>query len=430
MTVGNQSAVLKDELAKLGSQPANPNQLENPLLQFSSISQRFIDSYSVLEEQVDRLSSELAEQTAQKQQQYEQRVKLADRLERILATLPSAVVVIDGHGKVTENNPLAEDMLGKPLVGEAWLNIIARSFAPRSDDGHEISLKDGRRVKVETKALDTEPGQIVVLTDLTETRQLQENLSREHRLAVIGKMMASLAHQIRTPLASALLYSSQITSSRLDVEKQQRFQTNLQHSLHQLQRQVSDMLLFASGGVSTKERFSLASLVHQLETDIATSSINDQGELVLKYDFDEHQLNQMTLFGNCQALLGAINNLIDNAFHACRANRSKGRDISIEVEVSLNADAQKLLIKVTDNGSGIALSDLSKVFEPFYTSKARGTGLGLAVAKTVVSSFNGTIEISSVQGSGTQMNINLPIRAQDEQVESDTPQVLHHATGE
>ena len=116
------------------------------------------------------------------------------------------------RGRVQECNPTAIDLLGEPLEGESWLNVIQRVFAPRFDDGHEVSLKDGRRVSIATRSLAGEPGQLIVLTDMTETRALQERLSRHQRLSALGKVSASLAHQIRTPLSAAMLYGEHLVS--------------------------------------------------------------------------------------------------------------------------------------------------------------------------------------------------------------------------
>jgi len=310
--------------------------------------------------------------------------------------------------KVQECNTLAEDMLGQPLVGERWLTIISRAFAPRSDDGFEISLKDGRRVKVETRALGNQPGQIVLLTDLTETRKQQESHSREQRLSSIGKMMASLAHQIRTPLSSALLYSGHISSQKLNEEQHQRCHNNLQHSLKQLQRQVSDMLLFASGGVSSKERFQLSDLIKALKADLGSYQLHKETDINFENLINENLESETTLFGNIQALLGAIANLIENSIHACSKNRAQGKLVDIAVVFEIK-NKKKLSISVSDNGCGIAKSDQKQIFQPFYTKRARGTGLGLAVVRTVVNSFKGKINVESEGKSAAVTTINLTL---------------------
>jgi two-component system sensor histidine kinase FlrB len=100
----------------------------------------------------------------------------ANRLEHLLQVMPAGVVVIDGKGIVKQSNNLAKALLGEPLEGQLWRTIIARSFKPQADDGHEVSLYDGRKVKLSITPLEKEPGQLIVLTDLTETRQLQQRI--------------------------------------------------------------------------------------------------------------------------------------------------------------------------------------------------------------------------------------------------------------
>ena len=416
MTTGTQPVWIKDisavnlqlsESEQLDVEKLNPIDNQQALSQFSDISRKFIDSYTHLEKHIDQLSNELAAQTAEKEQQFEEKNRLAERLEKILSTLPSAIVVLDGHGKVQESNALAINMLGSPIIGETWMNIISRSFAPRSDDGHEISLKDGRRVKVETKALGSEPGQIILLTDLTETRKLQEHQSREQRLSVIGKMMASLAHQIRTPLSSALLYSGHISSQKLNQERQQRFHMNLQHSLKQLERQVSDMLLFASGGVASKERFNLDDLIKTLNLDLNSNIEMKDTDINIVIDVSDEDLSEITLFGNMQALLGAIANLVENSRHACKDNKSKGKLVDISLDIA-HLNNENLSISISDNGCGISSKDTTQVLRPFFTSHARGTGLGLAVVQTVINSFKGSINIDSTLVSGTTIGLLIP----------------------
>ena len=151
----------------------------------------------------------------------------ATRLEHLLQVMPAGVVVIDGKGHVKQANHLAKSLLGEPLEGQVWRNIIKRSFKPQADDGHEVSLFDGRKVKLSITPLVNEPGQLIVLTDLTETRQLQQRIGHLQKLSSLGKMVASLAHQIRTPLSAAMLYAANLSSGDLAKESRQRFSDKL-----------------------------------------------------------------------------------------------------------------------------------------------------------------------------------------------------------
>ena len=182
---------------------------------------------------------------AQRRHELEEKERLAQRLRNVLDLLPGGVIVIDGQGLVRDANPVALELLGEPLVGVNWRDVIVRSFAPRKDDGHEISLRNGRRLSIATRSLSGEPGQLVLLTDLTETRRLQDQLARHERLSSLGRMVASLAHQIRTPLSTALLYASHLEQGGLSEQQQQRFAGSLKARLHELEHQVRDMLVFA-----------------------------------------------------------------------------------------------------------------------------------------------------------------------------------------
>src|SRR5690606_39895731 len=109
--------------------------------------------------------------------------QLADGWPTPLGALLAGVVVLEKRGVLSQCNPAAMALLGEPLDGERWIDVIKRCFSPRSDDGHEVSLKDGRRVSIEIRTMENQPGQLILLTDLTETRQLQSQLAHAQRLS-------------------------------------------------------------------------------------------------------------------------------------------------------------------------------------------------------------------------------------------------------
>ena len=164
--------------------------LEQAFALFNQMSTQLSSSYSMLEARVSELKGQLALVSAQRMQELAEKERLAQRLQSLLDLLPGGVIVIDGQGVVREANPVARSLLAKPLVGMLWREVIARNFAPREDDGHEISLKDGRRLSIATRSLQGEPGQLVLLTDLTETRRLQDQLARHERLSSLGRRVA------------------------------------------------------------------------------------------------------------------------------------------------------------------------------------------------------------------------------------------------
>ncbi|MCY1423787.1 Signal transduction histidine-protein kinase AtoS [compost metagenome] len=358
------------------------------------MSSQLTNSYSMLEARVTELKGELAVVSAQRMQELAEKERLANRLQHLLDLLPGGVIVIDAQGIVREANPAACELLGLPLEGELWRQVIARCFAPREDDGHEVSLKDGRRLSIATRSLGAEPGQLVLLNDLTETRHLQDQLARHERLSSLGRMVASLAHQIRTPLSAALLYASHLTEQTLPVDTQQRFAGRLKERLHELEHQVRDMLVFARGELPLTDRLTPKALFQALQQAAQT---HVQGHAV-RWQCDSH-LGE--LLCNRDTLVGAMLNLIENALQA------SGEPARLKVH--LYRREQVLHLCISDAGTGIDSALLARLGEPFLTTKATGTGLGLAVVKAVARAHQGSLQLRSRPGRGTCARISLPL---------------------
>jgi len=383
-TQGQSSSV--EQASRLG--------LEQAFALFNQMSSQLTDSYSMLEARVTELKGELAVVSAQRMQELAEKERLANRLQNLLDLLPGGVIVIDGHGIVTEANPAACELLGLPLEGQLWRNIIARSFAPREDDGHEISLRDGRRLSISTRSLDAEPGQLVLLNDLTETRHLQDQLARHERLSSLGKMVASLAHQIRTPLSAALLYASHLTEQELPVATHQRFAGKLKERLHELEHQVRDMLVFARGELPLTDRLTPKSLLQSLQA----AALTHVQDVAVRWQCDSHSGE---LLCNRDTLVGALLNLIENAV---QASAGKAR-----LKVHLYTRGDTLRLCISDSGSGIEAAVLARLGEPFFTTKTNGTGLGLTVVKAVARAHQGELSLRSRPGRGTCALVTLPL---------------------
>ncbi len=328
----------------------------------------------------------------------------ASWLSHLVDTLPAGVIVLDGRGMVAKANQIAVNMLGQPLEGEQWFNIIHRAFRPQQDDGHEVSLHDGRRVKLEITPLAPEPGQLILMTDLTETRKLQARVAHMQRLSALGKMVASLAHQVRTPLSAAMLYGAHLGSDSLRSASREKFHTKLMSRLKDLESQVNDMLMFAkSGDHQVVETLSLQSLLSEVtKGSEAMLSLN---ESILNTVLPEPDI---TITGNQTALAGAIGNLIQNAIQI----KGKGAEITLQAE---RLNDTEVSISVTDNGPGIKPEDLAHLFQPFYTTRTQGTGLGLAVVNSVANSHKGRVLAENhtnaeQQVCGAKFSMILPIQ--------------------
>lgn len=371
--------------------------LEQAFQHFNEVSSSLTGFYEGLEQQVSLLSKELAQARSQKNREYEERERVSNRLENLLRALPGGVVVIDGQGIVQECNPAAIELLGTPLLGERWREVVDRAFKPQWDDGHDVSLHDGRYVNISTQSLDPEPGQILLITDVTETRQLQEQISGLKRASAMGEMAAALAHQIRTPLSSALLYISNLGMNDLDVERRKRFTKKTMSALQHLETLVEEMLLFARG---ERLNASPANIV-----DVISDFIEQQhAELEncnLKIKFN-NKISNVQVNLSCDAFKSALQNIFNNA---CQAG---GNVVNLNIDLE-HKQPEQVQLKITDDGPGIPDSVKSRIFEPFITTRINGTGLGLAVVDAVVRAHKGTVTVEDASETGTCFKICLPV---------------------
>ena len=325
---------------------------------------------------------------------------LVRRLNNLFHALPGAVVMLDGEGRVVQSNPAASELLGEPLEKEHWRDVVNRAFSPRWDDGHDISLVNGRIVNISTQPMIDEPGQILLIKDVTETRQLQEQLNRAKRLSAKGEMAAALAHQIRTPLSSAILYLSNLSHKNLDQTAREKFTEKSLARLNTLEKLIEDMLLFARGGNFETQKFSLFNLIEMLiqqtESQIQASGIN----LIIDPGMTDCQIRI-----NPDAMISILGNLIDNAIQA------SGEDGTIFITAKLITINNEKVVRISlaDNGSGIPENIRATLFEPFVTSRANGTGLGLSVAQAVIRSHGGGISVRDAEPQGTIFDITLPV---------------------
>lgn len=380
--------------------PSDKQTLEQAYELFSRMSEQLRESQGLLEQQVVQLKAELADVSAQRARELAEKACLAGRLQNLLDLLPGGVIVLDGRGIVREANPVARELLGEPLEGQLWRELIRDRFAPRDDDYHEVSLRTGRRVSLATRSLRGEPGQIILLTDLTETRQLQSQLARNERLSALGRMVASLAHQIRTPLSAALLYASHLNQPALSRAHRQRFSQRLKDRLQTMELQVRDMLLFAKGDLPLNNQVTAQTLFAELRRQAETLI----GEANANCRWEDRSPEGVRLLCNQETLIGALLNLIENAIQAGAP--------AARLKVIQRLQEDHLSISVIDGGRGMSRAELAKIGEPFYTTRSQGTGLGVSVVKSVAQAHGGAFLLRSRAGQGSWAELVLPVLPQ------------------
>jgi len=375
--------------------------LKEAFNEFNTHADQLTATFDDLNLQVQRLTAELNEEQNKRQQQLAEKERYASRLSHLLSALPAGVVVLNMLGCIEESNPAAIELLKEPLEGELWRDVIQRAFMPGSQAGQEARLNDGRIVSISTCPRGDEPGQIILLMDVTETRLLQQALSRHQRLSAMGEMSAKLAHQIRTPLASALLYTSNLSKQNLPNEEREKFISKSLARLQHLENVVEDMLSFSRIGELGHELVELDDLLDELNQAMETHLDSENCSFVI-----DGESSSIFINANRDALLGVLQNLVTNAIQAC------GSEGTIKVHVSQVDQTHGIPsvdIILTDNGPGISEEIIENIFEPFFTTRSKGTGLGLAVAKAVVENHAGSIWVESSDSQGTTFVIRLPV---------------------
>jgi len=385
--------------------------LKSAFALFDQLSGQLADSYHLLENRVTELNEELSTLSDRRLQELAEKEKLANRLESLLNFLPGGVVVLDSSGCVSECNPAALELLGEPLQGELWRDVIKRSFAPRQDDGHEVSLHDGRRISIQTRNLG-EDGQIILLTDQSETRRLQSELSRHERLSALGKMMGALAHQIRTPLSSAMLYAGHLCNGKLNEERRQEFSEKILGRLNNIERQIQDMLFYVKGELALDDVISVAQLQSELAEAMEVPLMTSESRCDWVINCREEYIRC-----NRDALVGAVLNLVNDAIQAVERKAHlriefnsypKALSEALPKNSNLAQEAPRLWIRVCDKGPGMSPELLNSVGDLFVTTKAQGTGLGLSVVQAVARAHRGKFLLQSTVGKGTCASLLIP----------------------
>ena len=218
-----------------------------------------------------------------------------------------------------------------------------------------------------------------------------ELLQRNGRLSAMGASMAEFAHQVRTPLASTLLYAGQLDSAD---PRQARIAGKIVNGLRELRRMADDMLGFAAGTRCSRERVNVTVLLQELRDELAGQLADGSSLAVSVTDPD------LEVTANHDSLKGAIANLVCNADEAASGNAN--------ILLHGHRFGDRVHLCVTDDGPGIADEIRARLFEPFFTTRSNGTGLGLAVVKAVARAHDGRVDFTTSE-LGTSFSVQLPV---------------------
>ncbi len=337
--------------------------------------------------------------------------------QHVIDSMPNGLISVDAQGKIQTVNPLASQLLGLPissLQGRFFSEIFPKGGISLADTLHMGKAIIEQEVDWHTPAghhipfsLSATPlradngiiqGAVVMLHDLRDLRAMQEQVQRAERFAALGRLAAGVAHEIRNPLGAIKGLAQYFQRKWKDLPEDRTYAEVIVREVDRLNRVVTDLLEFARVRPPQYESLDVQVLVQHAVTlvmpDAQAKGVRIQiQESAAPFYADRDQITQVLL------------NLLLNAIDAV----TTGDNITITITIT-DREGEKVEIRIQDTGCGITPSDLSQIFDPFFTTKKKGAGLGLAIAHQVVVSHQGTIEVESTPGQGTEVILRLPLR--------------------
>jgi PAS domain S-box-containing protein len=340
---------------------------------------------------------------------------LRDSADAIITMDPDDVVTSWNKGAESIFGYLANEIIGKPVemllspeLREAReLESIGRSFrahgAVRSHQTERVT-RDGRRIQVifTRTAIKDDFGNVIgsssVVKDVTNFRNLERQLADAEHLATLGELSAGLAHEIKNPLAGIKGAIDVIRDSLPPTDKHRDILGDVLHEVSRIDKIVRDLLNYAKPRPPSHSSIDLPGLVQRI---VAIARAAPQNR---SYSLEVRQLAPIPGFTGDETQLQQV--LLNLLLNAQNALPSGGR-----IEITLDYDPQAKIIRmaVTDNGPGIPEEIQKKIFQPFFTTRTDGTGLGLATCLKNVQYHGGSIEVHSIAGTGTTFTVTIPL---------------------
>ena len=339
---------------------------------------------------------------------------------KLLETMDNAVISVDNNGKIKTFNRKSEEIFGKKK--EEVLNrdcqevlnlkingecLLKECLLEKKNISQEIILEEkGLKKKIvdlNTSFLTDESGEVTgvvaVIRDVTEIKDLNEEVARHKRLVALGKLSAGIAHEIRNPLSSIRGLAQFVYNSFSKTDERKEDLNTIIQEVDRLNKLVVQVLDFAKLKKLNLTRFSLNDLIRNIAELFKLEIKDGQIEFNLKLSpdisqiqADENQVRQILM------------NVIINAIQAI----PKKGEIKIKTEKALLKGDPAVKLIIEDSGIGIPEKDFTQIFDPFFSTKEKGSGLGLSIVYKLVEAHQGEIKVVSKEGEGTKFVIFLP----------------------
>lgn len=343
-----------------------------------------------------------------------------DYTSQVIANMANGLLGLDRHGKLVSYNQVALDLLELEEVN--LKHVAIENIIDFNATGIRDTIKSCRKVidqeflftsrsgqmttlSISSTPIENEMGQckgvVVVLRDLSEIKALEQKVRESEKLAAVGRLAASVAHEVRNPLSSIKGLAQYMSNTLQDGSQQKQHAQIMVKEVDRINRVINDLLTFSRPLQPERNPTNVHELIQHavqlIKADAETRHIElrtNLESLQVTPLLDENQMTQVLL------------NLLLNALSAI------GQNGIIDISVHVTGDGHLLVIEVQDDGEGIAPEHMPRIFEPFMTTKEKGTGIGLAIVKKIIEIHDGHIEVTSPTNNndrGSIFKMSIPI---------------------
>ncbi|KKO18273.1 MAG: hypothetical protein DCC43_00045 [Candidatus Brocadia sp.] len=394
---------------------------------FNQYTQRLEESYNQLQRRVKEIDREMALANARLKDKVQELDSLTKYLNNLLSSIHSGVIAVNMEGKVSTVNTATEKILKLPkldFVGKKVEEIFKNSDGSTSllqvalekkkdciDVERKIVTSQGVTKLIESSvslikdANENTVGAVEIFRDLSEIRELEKRLRNADKLAAIGAMAASVAHEIRNPLNGIEGFSALLSRDFDDSDPRKKLVNNIIQGTKNLNKTITELLVFARPLRMNLKNSKISEILNKtlffVAEDIKQKSV--QNINIRK----EYSCNVDGLTCDPEKLQQAFLNLCLNALQSM----PHGGSLSVFTR-SYEVDGfEGVQVGIRDTGIGIKKEVIHKIFDPFFTTKQEGTGLGLAIVSKIVDAHNGKISVESQENIGTTFYVHLPTKS-------------------
>lgn len=351
--------------------------LKNAFQEFVKASDSLSNYYLVLENRINQLTKEISEKNRELK-------KAKESFYNILNSLPVGVVVRDGRSTVFTN--VEAEKFGWTEFSQEFDKVPARMGEVKNGKGYfrwrKSSLTNGSEGK-----------EVVVLEDVTEVQKMKERFERDERLRAMGEMAARIAHEIKNPLGSMQLYLSMILRGKV-ADKEREYVNSVVFGVNTIDRIINNLLSYTRPKTIVHREAKLSKVVKETLDFMSVSiggrpieiNFSSSHDSVSWFDPDLVKLALMNLIGN------AVEAIVDKGI----------------INVDIRGEGKYVVVTFADNGIGMNEETRRSIFNPFFTTKDKGVGLGLFITHNIIMAHDGYIEVESVEGKGSCFAVYLP----------------------